>query len=491
VTEPLALRPYQIEDLGWHIANPRSLNESHPGTGKTPTMCVLAYFHWARRGKKTVWAMPKSLMRKNKKELLRFTTFRDEDVEIFHTDHKKLTASWKGPTFVRQKRTRVATGKLGPDGAPRMKTAYVDEPAADLIAASNAKVFICTFAFLRAHWQRLIESHPDIDLVLTDEHHLGYKSNDSEQTKSLYHIMKHATNCCFMTGSLIDGALDHAFPAIHIIEPRYYGSHQGFLAAHAGFIDDYGRVQVWQNEEKIRRILERHSRRHTFEEVYGEEPVVFFHEEIEMGTRCREAYDQFHEQAMLELENAEFLDGTLPGVATIRARQIMAHPETMGIAKGEITGKDERLAVFAGEGQPMLIFAALKPEQQRIQQLLTSLGLRAGLINSDVSANRRNEIDLAFQESRLDAIVASGPTAGVGYNWERADHVIYVSVDYQDVNFIQSYRRASRGTRTTTLRVTSLAYEDSIDQRMYAILKAKSELANRVDSTRRVLAFAA
>jgi hypothetical protein len=77
----------------------------------------------------------------------------------------------------------------------------------------------------------------------------------------------------------------------------------------------------------------------------------------------------------------------------------------------------------------------------------------------------------------------------VGYNWERADHVIGVSWDYKDVNFVQAYRRASRGTRTTTLRVSSLVYRASVDFRKLDILASKSQLANRVDETRKVLRF--
>jgi hypothetical protein len=387
----------------------------------------------------------------------------------------------------------IVTAVLGPSGAPQYeKNVTEDEEAIDLIAAAaDAKVFIVSFAFLRSHWQRLLDTHPDIDLFLVDELHLGYKRPESEQTQSFYYINQHCENFVGMTGSLVDGQLDSAFPAIHVIEPRYYGSHAGFLNEHAGFMDNYGRVLVWNNEDKVRQILERHSRQVTFEQAYGKEDVVFFHELVEVGPKCRAQYDLFHEQAMLELENMEVLDGTLPGVAVIRARQILGHPETMGIAKGEETGKDQRLRIYAAEGQPMLIFAALKPEQRRIVKLMQDCGLRTGLINSDVSFNKRNEIDQAFRNGQLDVIVASGPTAGVGYNWERADHVIYPSVDYQDVNYIQAYRRASRGTRTKTLRVTSLEYEDTIDRRQYEILAHKSQLANKVDPTRPVLQFAA
>jgi SNF2 family DNA or RNA helicase len=93
------------------------------------------------------------------------------------------------------------------------------------------------------------------------------------------------------------------------------------------------------------------------------------------------------------------------------------------------------------------------------------------------------------QAGELDVIVASGPTAAVGFNWEMFDVVIFASVDFMDTNVLQAYRRASRGTRTTTLRVIFLRYRDTIEKRIYAILTEKSKLGNRIDPSRRVLSF--
>lgn len=528
------LRPEQVEDLGRMIAEKKILDTSHPGTGKTPKVCVLANYHWSRHAKKTLWLMPQSLMSQNKVKLLKCTDFKPEDIEIFSSDHAPLTKNWTGPTKVRPKRVQSvrvrvtdpkATGlklrKLtdyvtltkqgynvgfeadndnefdiivervkGPDGKDVMaKGVTEDVVVKDLIAASTAKVFIGTFKFGALHYKHLLQCHPDINLFLVDEHHLGYKGPHSEQTKSFYHLNKHCENFVCMTGSLVDGQLDSAFPAVHVIEPRYYGSHQGFLDAHAGFIDDYGRVLFWNNTEKLKAILDRHSITRTFAEVYGEEQVVPEHVLVDVTPKVRAAYQQFHEQAMLELEDQSIIDGTQPGVAVIRARQILAHPETMGLAKGEMTGKDERLVIYAAEGQKMLLFSPLKPEQRRIHELLTGLGLTGGLINSDVPRKERDRIDLAMKAGNLDYIVASGPTASVGYDWEMIDHVLFVNVDYQDVNFVQGYRRADRGSRTKPLRLTSMEYDDTIEKRQYQIVSQKSQLANLVDTTRRVLTF--
>lgn len=390
-----------------------------------------------------------------------------------------------------QEGTILVTPLMGPDGKQQVEKGYTEPVIVkDLIAAeTQAKVFICTFAFLRMHWEHLLDTHPYIDNFMDDEHHLGFKGPNSAATEAFFHTARRCSTLYMMTGSLIDGDWSSAFPAIHAIEPLYYGSYEGFIAEHGGFTDTYGRVLVWKDEIKIKSILNRHGVKRTFEEVYGKEMLLPLHELVEVSPKVREEYDRFHEQAMLELDDGRVLDGTLPGVNVIRARQILAHPETMGLAGGEALGKDERLKIYAAEGQPMLVFTSLKPEQRRCVTVLEEAGLRVDLINSDVSKKDRDRVDLAFRDGHLDAIVASGPTAGVGYDWERANHVIFVTPDYQDVNFLQSYRRANRGTRTTPLRITTLEYEDTIEARMYQIISEKSVLANRVDETRPVLSF--
>jgi len=543
------LREKQIQQLAFYIANPKCLDLSDPGTGKTPPCCVYSYMMWARGERKTLWSQPKSLLKKNLKEMVRFTDFNvanpkkytpGDDVAIMRTDRAALTQNWTGPTIDATKRvatwrlkdgtlTHTLTGKLvyaaedgtptylrtgkpvpttvnsddwvvveplfGPDGETPVKE-WVDIPETfkDLIAAyaqDGVKVFICTFAFMSAHWERMLAAAPDIDLLLVDELHMGYGGLNSKQTESFYFVNKKVSRFVGMTGTLINGSLSTAFPAIHAIEPRYYGSQQGFMFDHAARTDDYGRVVLWKNEDKLRQIIERHSIRRTFEEVYGKEDVVFFTEYVEMAELVREKYDQFEEQAMLELEDGRVLDGTLPGVNQIRCRQIFSHPETMALGKLEKwTPKDDRVATHLATGVKALLFASLKPEQERLKRLCQELGLRVELINSDVSGAQRSRIDDMAQRGELDVIVASGPTVAVGFNWEMFDLVAFVSIDFMDVNILQAYRRASRGTRTKTLRVLFLRYEDcEVEDRIYKIVQMKSQLANRVDPTRPVLSF--
>ena len=89
----VSLRPDQIEDLATLIANKRHGLGHEPACGKTPTVCALQWYLWNELQIGTVWAMPKSLLQKNRRELLRFTHFTPKT----SASSKKKASSSTGP----------------------------------------------------------------------------------------------------------------------------------------------------------------------------------------------------------------------------------------------------------------------------------------------------------------------------------------------------------------------------------------------------------
>ena len=64
------------------MVHDRCLNAAEPGVGKTASTCVYSFHRWVNDQAKSVWVQPKSLMRKNWAETIRFTPFTSEDVEV-------------------------------------------------------------------------------------------------------------------------------------------------------------------------------------------------------------------------------------------------------------------------------------------------------------------------------------------------------------------------------------------------------------------------
>ncbi len=442
---PDPLRDYQVADLAFLMANPRALILHDPGGGKTPPVCVWCWWHWSSRQKRVIWVMPNSILKKNHDELLRFTTFSPADVEIV----SKLTPELK-------------------ERAP--------------------KVLLMSATRFRMSWADLLAMFPDIDAIAGDETHLYWTTADSQTSKALDRAMERVSYFVGMTGTLISGRYSSAYPLIRVLNPRYYLNYNNFLAQHA-VLDDFGKVIGWVNPEKIVEILRRHSIRRSFTSIYGSVTPVPQVEKCEMNKKQRELYSQFERAAILELEDSTLTANT-GAVHALRCRQIMAHPEAFGLNVG-VTGKDERLAIHLADhaalGTPFVVFAALVPEQERILKQVKAAGISVALLNGDTRTSKRAEIDERFREGRIQAIVGSPLTAGVGFNWEHCNHVIFASLDYQDSSVVQAMWRFIRGTRTTPLRVTYLEYEDSIDQRIMQIVERKSQLAQTITPDKQTL----
>lgn len=445
----LEMRDYQIADLSFMMQKDRVGIFSDPGTGKTIPVCVYIEYLWIDKKVRTIWTMPKSLMKKNRDELLLWANFLPDEVVII-------------------------------DGPPAERKALM---------ATDAKCFIMGFDCFGREWPELVRLHPDIDCLVGDEWHLGFKSDGSQRTQSLYRFMRRTRYLVAMTGTIIDGRLDTAYPLIHLCLPgAYLGGHPGFLMAHA-IENSYGQIVAWRDAGRVGQHFKKFAIRHSFEEVYGPEAKVIVHERVEMTPAQRAAYDEFEETALLELEDS-WLDGTLPGVNLIRCRQIMECPQLLGAPLDKIksTGKEDRLEIHLEDhkrtGKPLIIFSAHVEQHDRVVAMCRKMGFRVGMIDGRVSATKRARIDDAFEAGQLDIVVASAATAGVGFNWGHVDHIIFMSLDYMDSSFVQAYRRAIRGQRATPVLITVMEYENSVDQKIFEIVQKKSKLASDVDATK-------
>jgi len=461
--EGVSLRTDQIADLAVYIRDRKVLNLSDPGTGKTPAVCVMQYFRWNEEKKGTVWVMPKSLLRKNKRELHRFTQFADEDVVVV-------------------------------DGTPSQVKMQL---------ASGAAVFLMGPRRFALSYKQLPKYVTAIDI---DEFHMGFKSATSQQTQALFNIFDVGgyTDFIAMTGSIINGRLNSVYPAVHVVEPRYYASASDFDNYH-GIRDWDNKIIGWGNHDKISKIFHRHGIRRTFAQVHGEQEVIFMPEMAKMIPTQRRMYDKFHNEAILELERF-FLDGTQPGVAFIRSRQLMEHPnhfpdlttpgEFVDVMPDEVPMKEELLDIHlehhASTGKPLIIFSSMRPQQVRIEAMLKHHKFAYGVINGDTPDKERDRVDVAFQEGRITVILCSPPCAAVGYNWQfcgdqEVDHVIFMTLGYLDTEVSQAYKRAIRGKRKSPLLVTIMEYEDSVDQHVIGIIYRKSVDAHKVDPTYKIL----
>ena len=138
--------------------------------------------------------------------------------------------------------------------------------------------------------------------------------------------------------------------------------------------------------------------------------------------------------------------------------------------------------------------AALVPQQWQLLDVARAADRRAEVINGSVAPKLAAEIDAAFRGSELDTIIGNPQVADVGWNWQfcgtsEVSDIFYVSMDYQDTAFFQSYKRAMRQARRTALRIKIYTYIDSVDQHIMRLTKRKSVEAAQVERGRVPLPF--
>lgn len=441
--ENFSLRPYQLSQLFFHMTHERSLNLSAPGTGKTPVACLYINYLIEQKQCKVAFVMPKSLLMKNYQELLNFTNLKEEDLQI-------------------------VTGN-----PPAKRQSFYDNP--------NIKVFLMGFDNFSNEWEKLPS---EIGGLVIDEVHMGYKTDSSKRTQSFYRAMRKIRYFLGMTGTLIDGRLNSAYPMIRVINPNYYFSYNQFMAIH-GVYDWDGNLVGWRNHERLSRILSNHAVAIRFQDAYKDSPKpVIISELCQIDKKHKELYQTMEEQALIELEDG-YLDATdSGGVKQLRCRQILAAPESVEIKEQFTLGKDETLKVYLEDAQnnkkPLIIFSVFRAEQDRIANLCREYGFTVELMNGSTTDKNRARIDKEFREGKIDIVIGSPEVMSVGFNWQHVDTVIFVSLDYKDSNFKQALQRADRGTRTYPLRVIRLYYDVAVEHRIWEIIKRKSKDSEKV-----------
>lgn len=467
----LTLRDAQKQTLARLMHTPRMLDRSQAGTGKTAPACVYTRYVVKHLNKRVIWIQPTSLINKNQSELLAWTGLHESEiVKLVGTKAKKL----------------------------------------EVLADTKAKVLLCTaegFAdYILNYWPDLKGSN--VFAIICDEPHMYYRGYNSKRTQKFDTLCQRRADIevKFLTATPTPyGKLTSAYIYCRVIEPMFYKTYRFFQGTHE-VTDTFGSVVNWQNHEILNALLYRNSICHTSRQVYGEVEEYIVRDTVDLSGEHEKVYRQFEQEGVLELQ--ESIDmGSAPAQATLRCRQILNHPHKIRIPVGwdasgqavdfqhldligqKATAKEERLASYMAEGNPVAIFAPFTFEQERIKIHLEKLGFRGGLINGSVSSVERNRVDTEFRAGNLDFVVASPKTAGTGFNWQHLDTIIFHSMDYGDDDFTQAVARAKRGVRPNPLRIVILEYRDTIEQLMLVKVRANSINSNKVSAECPVLTF--
>ncbi len=462
MSEIRELRPDQVKDLArLFFKERRCIHGGEPGTGKTPTVCVLQRARWDKHQHRSIWLMPMKLIDKNYDEAMLWGEWAPGEVQI------------------------------------------LDGPVEPRHLAAKVVLMGFTRFEMAGHHLTTADGFYGLDI---DEWHKAFGGHTSKRTQALYRWCNERRDELWfvpMTGTGYNGRPSTLYPALQVIEPRYYGTPEAFDRMH-NILDPWtGKVKGYANLDRLERILTHHSIKRLWTDVHGPEELAVQVVPCRMNEAQRTAYDTFRDTALLELEQF-FIDGTEPGPAFIRSRQIMEHPNRfpnllegaggyVDICPGEepskLTQFRDDCEELSALGRPLLAYAALIPQQEEMLEVALKAGRRAAIINGSVPSRLASAADRDFRAGRIDTMIGSPRVADCGYNWQwcgdkEVSDVVFSSLDFQDTAFFQAYKRAMREARRSALRLLIYSYQNSIDQHIMRLTKKKSVEAAQVERGR-------
>ena len=497
------LRDKQIITFQKLLTNHRFLDRSHAGSGKTaPAACLSGFLltqetdkliqysrnpnnakslssqsflqptsnrivSQGRLNSRVIWIQPSSLLNKNKEELLMWNTFlKETDVKIVQ-------------------------------GSALNKNKIIED--------INTSIWLMTAEGYAKYAETMHNKYPDIIQIVCDEPHIYYRGWKSKRTQTFVQKTPDYVRINFMTATPTPrGKLTAAYTYCHMIQKSYYHSYDFFLTKHA-ILDDYGTPQEWINHEVLQKFLLHYSICWTAKDMYGDVDEIILRDVLPMEPTVETIYRSFEQAGLAEIKNI-VLEAKTGGTDSLRVRQMLAHPNTIKLPcewdlKGKptkfeeakifegLTPKLERILEYAEEGEPFIVFGTFTAEIEAIAETLRNKKYRVGVINGEVSQQRRNKIDQEFRAGNLDVLVCSAATAAFGFNWGHVNTVIFHSLNYGDDEFLQAVARAKRGIRTELLRIICLEYENTADQYVMWAVHHNSRSSNAANPDNPVIYF--
>ena len=440
------LRPYQAQHCAFHITHRASLNYSACATGKTYTMAWLAEYYWKTEQCKTVLINPISLSVKNKDEIVRFTDFAEDEVQIVSGTPAKRAVQWKN---------------------------------------TKAKVFIVGPDLFGKEWEQML---PDVKSILVDESHLAYSGHKSARTQAFYMAQKKANHITFFTATPIgSGKASSIYYAFCCCAPLVFANFKRFMNYFAIY-NSLGYIIGWRHMDVLGEQLKKFSVGISFKEAFknAAENIVSF-ETCDFGdSDIEEKYRSMEDDALMELDD-RYVEANSGGVKLLRCRQLLECPEVFGL-EPKIRAKDELLKshlqhILDGSEKQILVYSAFVAEQERIVRICTEMGLQAGLINGSVVGAARASVAKKFESGEFQVLVASPATMAIGFNFEFVSSVVFVSADYDNSAFHQACFRGNRGTRSTPLPIYILVVNCKVEKKFWKkVLSEKEDYKNTVDS---------
>lgn len=201
-------------------------------------------------------------------------------------------------------------------------------------------------------------------------------------------------------------------------------------------------------------------------------------------TRCdlyveisnREEYDTAHNDLAQYLR--EYKECSDPEIRRkMRMEALVKFMTLRGLsAKGKVAQAADFVRVFLASGRPLILFCSL---HEIVDEICKEFPDAVRVTGRESMAAKQGAVD-AFQEGRAQLIVCSIKAAGVGLTLTAASDVAFIEFPWTYADCCQCEDRAHRIGQKNNVTCYYLIGRNTIDPRLYAIIKDKKKIAGRI-----------
>ena len=277
-------------------------------------------------------------------------------------------------------------------------------------------------------------------LAVIDEAHY-IKNPDAARSRNTLDLISGANRIVFMTGTALENKVDEMLTLIGYLRPdiAQKAKRLAFMSGAAQFRDEIAPVYYRRKRE----------------DVLSELPELIESEEwCTLSPQEEEVYERtVLTKSFMAVRRVSWNAGDLKN--STKARRLM---EIVNEAKGD--------------GRKTLVFTFFLDTAHDIAEMLGSKCV--GLINGSVPPAKRQQIVEAFDSAAAGSVlVAQIQSAGTGMNIQSASVVIFCEPQYKPSIENQAVSRAYRMGQSRNVLAYRLLCKDTVDERIYDLLKKK------------------
>lgn len=336
--------------------------------------------------------------------------------------------------------------------------------------------------------------HKDIkgwkpDMVIWDESH-RLKNRDSKRYKSNRDMSNRVRYRLLLSGTPIGKCISEAWSQYTLIDKDVFGSYSSFKKRYlkmGGFMQH--EVVGYENVDEFYEKFHSKTFRVTKDECLDLPPISYQRIYVESSKKAAQTYNDFARELFLETKSGEI---TSPGAAVtaMKLRQIaggMVKTDEGNIARLH----DDKMSAFREFmedrlSKKTLVFFSFTHEIEAARKCCKKLGIKVMTMEGSTRPAERDTFESRFQSSREPVVaLIQVQTGAEGLTLHSADYALFYSPSFSYIGFAQARDRIHRIGQTKNVTIGFLIVENTVDERVVAVLESNGQLVTTTMETNR------